>query len=152
MTRSRLVVPWLALAAAVGIVAGCNASSPSTPAVAPCALPSGTQVALVYPAPDATGIPDNLAAVIVAASTPLPQSWQALLTVPLLGTAQGSVLSTVPASPLPSPAATPPFPNAVYQLSGFVVQLPPASLVAVTLNDLSSNCFPPYPLRSFTSR
>ena len=142
----------LAPLAVVGVAAlvACNSSNVLT-SVPVCGASLG-KVALVYPAPNSTGIPDNFAGVIFGSSTTLPSSYQALLLsaaspqfVPL-----GFV--TAAPSPLPSPYQTPSFANPVYQESaagGLTLQ--PAKPVAVYLNDQNSNCSPAL-LGSFTSQ
>jgi hypothetical protein len=117
----------------------------------PCGAPSG-QVALAYPAPNSTGIPDNFPGVIFGSTHGLGGLYQAII-VPS-GSSVGQYFNTVaPApSPLPSPYVTP-FPNAVYEESsvpaGYV--LPAATQISVYLNDGNSNCTPSYQ-GTFTSK
>lgn len=138
-----------ALAAGAAILAGCNTSSNPSPGY--CGTPSGP-LALAYPAPDSTGIPDNFIGIVFATQPALPSSYQALI---LPSGASGFVpfqlVGPAPV-PLPSPFATPSFRNPVYQTSasnGFI--LPAHSLISVYLNDANSNCMASY-VASFTSR
>jgi len=88
------------------------------------------QVALIYPAPGSTPIPDAFTQVIIAASGALPA-----------------------ASPFPSPAATPPFANPTYYTStngGYTFAS--QTLLTAQINDLNSNCTPGSSLGSFTTQ
>jgi hypothetical protein len=124
-------------------IAACSSNDGSTfSSGGPCGAPSG-QVALAYPAPNSTGIPDNFSGVIFGSTNGLSSSYGALI-VPA-GASSGTLFQTVaPApSPLPSPYVVP-FANSQYQESavpaGYV--LPAATQISVYLNDSNSNCTP----------
>jgi hypothetical protein len=153
MKRSYSFVRPLAFAIGVTAIAACSGNPNNfNSANLPCGAPSG-QVALAYPAPGATGVPDNFAGVVFASTSGLTAGYGAYI-VPA-GSSSGTLLETVaPApSPLPSPYATPGFANPVYQesASGGVV-LPAATQIGVYLNDLNSNCQPTKLLGTFTSQ
>jgi len=135
--------------AAAGLVlAGCNGNSTSNPG--PCTPPGGAQTVLVYPAPGATGIADNLGLVVLGSTVALPGSYQAFV---VNSTTQNSVLFNLlgtPPNPLPTPHALPAFANPVYQASGnpgatFVA----GSTIMVYLNNVNSGCVPTLNLGSF---
>ncbi len=150
MQRHGIAGIVVAAAVAVGFSA-CNSSNTVYNPGGPCGAPSG-QVALAYPAPNATGIPDNFPGVIFASTNGLGGLYQAIV-VPA-GSSVGVYLNVV--QPAPSPLPTPnvhPFPNAVYEESavppGYV--LPAATQMSVYLNDGNSNCTPSFQ-GSFTSK
>ncbi|HTV73371.1 MAG TPA: hypothetical protein VME66_06700 [Candidatus Acidoferrales bacterium] len=133
-------------------VAACGPQSSPTPGN--CNPPNGVQTVLVYPAPGATGIPDNFGEVIFASTgTGLSASDQAFLVDNSTSGEQEYAFATVTAwsSPLPSPAATPPFANAVYQSSASTVaEFPEGHNFTVVLNNANSNCFAGTSYGSFT--
>ncbi len=144
---------WASLGAAAVLLAACNGGNSGgtyTPG-GPCGPPVGNSVVLAYPAPGATAVPDNFGLVVLASATALPSSYQAVV---LNTTTQNSVTfnSVQPApNPLPSPIATPPFANPIYQASGnpgatFVS----GSTINVYLNNTASTCVPTNSLGSFT--
>jgi len=100
----------------------------------------------VYPAPNATGVPDTFQQIIVAVSSPLPSSWDAVVQYndPVFGLQSrpgGNVVTVNP--PFPTPNATPPFANPVYQSSSFTnIVFPANTQISVFLNDLNSVCTP----------
>ena len=119
-----------------------------------CTLPSGMQAALVYPPPNSTANGSQFGQVIIATTGTLPTDWASwdvelgfpnAPIAPLFGTA----LTTAP-SPLPSPAATPPFANPTYWKSAFG-SVPTGTTMTAALNDLASNCSPPVTLSNFSS-
>jgi hypothetical protein len=113
--RATLVGCYAAAASALWI-AGCGGNS-SVSTSGSCALPSGTQTALVYPAPGATGIPDNFGLVVLGSTAPLPPTYSVHV---VNSTRQNALLfSNVRAAPnpLPVPNAPSPFNNPVYQAS-----------------------------------
>ena len=140
IATGRLALVCLALGTPLAACAG-NGDTVGTTSVGSCGAPSG-QVALSYPAPGSTGIPDNIQGVVFAASSGLSGTYQALV-VPA-GSSQGIAFERIAAapSPIPSPNATP-IANAIYQesASGGVI-LPAATTVAVYLNDSASTCTP----------
>jgi len=117
----------------------------------PCVPPAGVQVALIYPAPGSTAIPDAVTQVIIAASGPLPATFDVALTATSGQAYFGQVLPA--ASPFPSPAATPPFANPTYYTStngGYTFAS--QTLLTAQINDLNSNCTPGSSLGSFTTQ
>jgi hypothetical protein len=151
--RNSVVALVFSAAVSVGAAACGPSSSPAPPGA--CAPPKGVQTALVYPAPGATGIPDNLGEIIFASTgTGLTPSYNAVLYDNSTGGEAQYNFATVTtwSSPLPSPAATPPFANAVYQSSanGYPGGLPQGHNLTVLLNNLNSNCIPETPYGSFT--
>ncbi len=138
---------FFAMAVTVAL-GGCNSSSSPQPI---CGAPSGT-VVVAYPAPNSTGIPDNITGIIFASTKGLYTSYNAIV-VPN-GSSIGTPFAPVAAfnPPLPSPNAVPSFPNPIYQSSsaaGYV--LPAATVISVYLNDLNSNCGPRL-MSTFTSQ
>jgi hypothetical protein len=153
MKRSYSLLLPLAFASGVTALAACSGNPNNyNSANLACGAPTG-QVALAYPAPGATGIPDNFAGIVFASTNGLTSSYQAVV-VPA-GSSQGTQLAPIASapSPLPSPYATPSFTNPVYQESasdGYI--LPAATQISVYLNDLNSNCQPEKLLGTFTSQ
>ncbi len=137
-----------ALAVSAALLSGCNGNNNSNPS--PCAPPNGIQTILVYPAPGATGIPDNFGVVVLGSTAGLPSGFQAYV---VNDTTQNAVLFNVvgaPPNPLPTPNAVPSFANPVYQASGnpgtaFVA----GSTISVYLNNVNSGCVPSVSLGSF---
>ena len=97
-------------------------------------------MALAYPVPGASGVPDSPGQVVIAASTALPNSWQVVLQFPYGGLLPEDLLNTVAPAAVPTPYATPSFANPVYQSSGLTSALPAATTVNVLLNNQASNC------------
>jgi hypothetical protein len=86
----------------------------------PCNPPAGVQDALIYPASGSTGIPDNLSEVIFATSslTGLSQYNAHFSDDTSLGTYQVDFgLFQSWNTPIPQPAATPPFSDITYNAS-----------------------------------
>ena len=151
----RLRFPLALSVAGVGVALAACSSNNNTPTVnpnLPCGGVSGP-VALVYPAPGSTGIPDNFQGVVFGSQTTLTANYQAFV-VPA-GSSTGTYLNFVaPApNPLPSPNATPSFANPIYQesSSGGLI-LPAATQIGVYLNDANSNCVPSALLGTFTTQ
>jgi len=130
-------------------IAGCSSSNNNN--AGQCSLPSGTKTVLVYPAPGATGIPDNFGLVVLGSSSVLPLSYGTYI---VNNTTQNAGyfnnLGTAP-NPLPTPNALPTFPAPVYQSSGNPgVSFVAGSSLSVYLNNTSSNCVPTLLLGSFS--
>ena len=135
---------------AVGALAlsGCSSASNTTPSSAPCTLPTGAQIALVYPAPGTTGNTTQLAQVIIASNVSLPSGFDVVLTYApsgVYGAGQfgGFLVPTSP--PFPSPSLTPTIVNPFYYSSGFNVAfqaLPPGNAITVNYNNVNSSCNP----------
>jgi hypothetical protein len=142
----------IGLCAAALLLAACNGSSSSGGgAETQCNPPSGTSTVLVYPAPGSTGIPDNFGLVVLGSSAALPGGYQAYVVNNTTNNAVVFNVVGVAPNPLPTPYATPTFPNPVYQASGnpgttFVA----GSSITVYLNNAASSCYPTLALGSFT--
>lgn len=136
------------LAAAVLVLAGCNGNASSNPG--PCTPPNGIGTVLVYPAPGATGIPDNFGLVVLGSTAALPASYQVYV---VNNSTQNAVAFNTlgsPPNPLPTPNAVPTFSGPVYQSSGnpgatFVA----GSSITVYLNNVNSGCVPTLSLGTF---
>jgi hypothetical protein len=140
MTRSLL---WLALAATATGIAACSSTSNSTnpPPLVSCLMQVGATSALVFPAQNASAVPDNVGQVIIGTTTTLPSGWNVqLFTTGGLLVASGNRVQPAP-SPLPTPNTVPPFANPIYQTSA-MPSLPAATTLQVGVNNLNSNCLP----------
>jgi hypothetical protein len=110
------IITALALGGITLAATACNGNGTFNPGQ--CNPPNGIATTLVYPAPNSTGIPDNVSLVVFGSSAALPASFQAyLVNNTTLNSVYFNPLGTAP-SPLPTPAAVPPFPGPVYQSSG----------------------------------
>ncbi len=141
---------WVGLSIALALVlAGCNGNGSNS--ISQCTPPNGIGTVLVYPAPNASGVPDNFGVVVLASTAPLPPSFQVYV---VNNSTQNSVLfnilGTAP-NPLPSPNAPATFANPVYQSSGAPAgtSFVPGSSISVYLNDSGSNCNPSLSLGTF---
>jgi len=139
---------------ALAVFAACNSGSTNNTPAAPCTIPAASS-AVVYPAPNATGVPDAFQQIIIAVSSPLPGTWDAVIQYPIAGvtnTVYGNPVVSV-SPPFPTPNATPSFANPVYQSSSFPANLvlPSGVQVNVFLNDLNNGCTPTS-VSSFTAR
>lgn len=149
---NRLLI--LALFACGLALAACNGGGTTNPpAPGPtCSPPAGTQYALVYPAPGATGIPDSFGQVIIGSSPALPSSWNVVLTTAISpgGVGGGTFQTATP--PFPTPNATPSFASPAYQSSSFAGATFPGEVVNVYLNNTGSSCTPLGAIGSFTTQ
>jgi hypothetical protein len=145
---------WGGVLLSIVALAACNGGGNTNPApvVVPCTFPTGTQVALAYPAPGATAVPDSPGQVVIAASSPLPNSWQVVLQFPYGGLAPEGLLNTIAPGAVPTPFATPTFANPAYQSSGLTSALPAAATINVLLNNQASNCNSFPQIGSFTTQ
>lgn len=144
----RTILGVLGLAA---ILAACNSGAGTAPITA-CGPPANVSTVLVYPAPNATGIPDNFGYVVLGSTAALPAYYQAYIvdnTTQLA--AYFSPVVTQP-GPIPSPNTTPSFANPVYQQSGNTVGTFPAggSITVYLNNGNNQNCVPSTALGTFT--
>ena len=97
--------------------------------------------------------------IIVATSTPIPQTWAVMLILrpsDNYGAARfgGTLQSVQPPFSSPPAAQLPSFPNPVYYQSGFNIQywpLPSVKPITVGLYDTSTSCSPAVTIGSFTS-
>jgi hypothetical protein len=83
----------------------CGPAQPQQiPISPPCAIPAGTQTALIYPAPNSWGAGPSLPAVYLASTTALPNNYSVDIVSspqPASYTAYYSDLQTVKATPVP---------------------------------------------------
>jgi hypothetical protein len=144
--------PIIALVGVAAVLAaGCGGSSSSGGGLTSCALPSGTQTVLVYPAPGSVGIPDNIPQIVFGSTTALPSGFSAYIvdTTTQNAFAFGNVVAA--SLPLPAPNTTPTFANPVYQAStNSGVTLSGGTSVSVYVDNLSGGCIIPTSLGSFT--
>jgi|GEM_PF-3353710 hypothetical protein len=106
-----------------------------------CAFPTGTVLTPVFPINGATGVPTSITQIVVADNPPLPNSWQIVLSAPNGSAAAQGNLTTIAASAVPSPAATPAFSaSPTYQASNITSTLAPGTTYQVSLWDSASNC------------
>jgi hypothetical protein len=111
------------------------------------------KLALIAPAPGATGVPDAFSQVIFASSVSFPNSYDVVVKGAPVGqtTRQVGFGRLVPAS-LPAGATAPSFPNPIYYASANPgITFAAATTVSVALNDEGSpNCSPGSSIGSFT--
>ncbi|HEX3467407.1 MAG TPA: hypothetical protein VHT05_04945 [Candidatus Elarobacter sp.] len=149
MKRVLAILGGVAAASLAGCGGG-NSTGPNVPIVQ-CVLPTGTQAALAYPAPSATGVSDSPGQVVVAASPALPSNWQVVLAYGGVF-AYESVLNPISQSSVPTPYATPTFANPTYESSGLSGPLPSGATITVLLNNESSSCNGYLQLGTFTTQ
>jgi hypothetical protein len=151
-------ITFAAGAAAVIALAGCNGGGNSTvpsPTPGPTCGPIVTS-ALVYPAPGATAVPDNIAQIVIAVSTPLtPNTYNLSLTA--LNNGGGSALTYYPlsqiaASQLPAGSASTTIPNPTYEQVSLINSLPAATQIQTAINIPTSNCTPQTVSGTFTTK
>jgi hypothetical protein len=140
-------LPILFVAVAIAFAGCSNSNNNYNPGQ--CSLPSGTKTSLVYPAPNATGIPDNFGLVVLGSSPALPSNYNVYV---VNNSTQNSgyfnYLGPAP-NPLPTPNAIPTFPAPVYQSSGNPqVSFVAGSSISIYLNN-SGNCVPTLLLGTF---
>jgi hypothetical protein len=96
------------------------AATPSTP----CTSPPNTQVQVVYPQPNASGVSTGTIVVAVA-PTALPSNSNLYVRVAntssgsTLGYAYGTTLTVIPFAQVPQPSLNPPFAFPIYESSNF---------------------------------
>ena len=152
-TKRRPSLSW-ALAGLAATFAGLTAcggsgSGPSAPQP-PCA-PSGA-VTLVYPAPNATAIPDNVSGIVFASQAGVAASSQALLLPANTSGYFGFNVIVAAPSPLPSPYLLPSFANPVLQESTNPNYVAPAATgIGVYYNNFAAYCTPVF-LGAFTTQ
>lgn len=106
-----------------------------------CIPPTGA--VLVYPAPNATNVPDNTNAIYIALPSPLPNAGAydvALTGPPSYGTVLENGFVSVSASAVPTPNATPTYASPQYYESTLRSTLTAASAFAVYWNQANSAC------------
>ncbi len=142
----RYILFGMTLLAAV-VPAACG-GAPASSCYGPSSLPAIPVMQLVYPAPGATNVPDQPGSIVVAFSAQMG-AWDMLLQS--TGTPVDIGTLGPPPSPLPSPAATPPFANPVYY-GVAAPQLNAATAYTVDLKETTLPCIPVSSLGSFTTR
>jgi len=148
---------FVAILAALGTLAlaACGGSGGSTfvnPTPGPTCVP-GVQYQMIYPIPGATGVPDNPQQIAFAVSAPLA-GWNLFLNnANTLSNAAYTIatMQTITAGQVPSPSATPSFPNPVYQSVTLTGGFTSGQTIYVWLNNLNSNCTAVGPVGSFTT-
>jgi len=145
----RTIFGALGLAA---VLAACNSGAATTPITA-CGPPANVSTVLVYPAPNATGIPDNFPYVVLGSTAALPAYYQVYVVNNTTGNAVYFNSVSTPPNPIPTPSATPSFANPVYQSSGTPtgVSFVAGSSITVYLNNANNpNCVPATALGTFS--
>jgi len=131
-----------------------TASSTPTPAPTPstpCTAPPNTQVQVVYPQPNASGVTTGTIDVAVA-PTALPSNSNLYVRVTdtssqtVLGYAYGSVLTVIPFAQVPQPSLNPPFAFPIYESSNFGGTFGTSDTFRVYL--ANSTCYPGVDLQS----
>ncbi|MBV8245842.1 MAG: hypothetical protein JOZ38_07975 [Candidatus Eremiobacteraeota bacterium] len=133
----------LGLLALAGIAAftACSGSSTNNSTTTPACNP-GTNVAMIYPIPGATGVPDALGYVVldVSGSTGLGTNWNLFLAPTNSSTVVStSGLSVTAPSPAPTPSSAPGYSPGTVEFAA-TSALAPATTYQVFINDLSSTC------------
>jgi hypothetical protein len=122
-------------------------ATPSTP----CQSIPNTQIQVVYPKPDASGISTGTIVVAVAPQ-PLPTNYLLYVTSVdtttqlQIGTAFGKALQVIPVSAVPPNSLNPPFAFPIYESSDFGGTFGTGLTFSVFL--ANSNCFPGISLNS----
>jgi hypothetical protein len=152
MNAWRLFICAIVIAAgALVACTGSGGSSSSSPKVITCNLPAGTTVTMVYPIPNATGVPDTISEIVLASTPALPSSWQTLMTTDNINFVTNQTVLTA-ATPFPTPNATPANFTGTYQSTAVSATLPKASTIIVYLNDTAQSCNSYNAVGSFTSQ
>jgi hypothetical protein len=139
--RKTVALPFIAIALASVIAAGCsgtggyNPSGNSAPTPTPlpsatgqCVLPAGETVQMIFPIPSQSLAPNQQGVVFAVSPNPLPTNWYMYATssfgstqntnsIAFLGTpapAPGSTAGSTP-TPLPTPSAAPIVANPIYE-------------------------------------
>jgi hypothetical protein len=151
--KQRMLVGAGGVAALSVLVAACNGYN-NNPNVGPTYCGNPAHIVLVYPAPNATGVPNTIGIIYVAAPQSLGSSTTYALA--LLGPA-GSGENTNPftavaASAVPTPSASPSFSNPHYYQSTLTAPLSPSTEYAVQFNDTANFCTPNVSLGDFTTQ
>ena len=127
------------------VACGGGGTTVSGPTPGPTCGPN-VQSQLIYPRPGATAVPDNIAQIVVAVSSPLPANTFNLALTALNnggGTAfTANPLAQISASQLPAGSATATIPTPTYESVNLISVLPSATQIQTGLNLPSSNCTP----------
>jgi hypothetical protein len=136
---------WAILIFAVLALAGCSSVEASTPKAAlatpslPCALPYGTHVALVSPAPGAAGVPAGNAPLLLVASQDLPKTVSVLA---IGGKGNATSPNALERIGPPAHVARSPFADPVYYRAGLTLRAHRHYTLA--LDDVAQNGCAPY--------
>jgi hypothetical protein len=151
--KKRMLLGAGGIAALSVLVAACGGNNNNNLGPTYCGNPA--RLVLIYPAPGATSVPVGTNAVYVAA----PQSLGPSTTYDLAVLGPGgsgsntNTFSSVSASAVPSPAASPGFANPHYYVSAPIgFPLSPATEYAVYFNDTANFCTPNVVLGNFTTQ
>jgi len=151
---------FAAVLAAVAVLAACNGSNNSTSA------PPGTgtncggppnQLEVLYPAPNSKGAPPGLGNIYVSTKGQLPPSnfFNFLLATSSGGSWFTGTFTGISAKQIPTPHATPSYPNAVYYASsitgpsGSYGPIGPDQVVDLFWNDGGTGCTPHFLVSAF---
>jgi hypothetical protein len=149
--KKRMLLGAGSVAALSSLVAACGGYNNN---LGPAYCGNPAHIALIYPAPGATAVPNTISVIYVAA----PQSLGTSTTygLALLGPAgyvqNTNTFTAVSASAVPSPAASPGFGNPHYYQSSLVAPLSPTTEYSVDFNDTANFCTPNVSLGDFTTR
>ena len=121
---------------------GGGSSSPPAPTPGPTCQPIVTSQ-LIFPAPGSTGVPDALAQIVIAVSTPLaPNTYNLQLTAVNGGGSSQTfnALQQISPAQLPAGSATTTIPNPTYEQVSLVNALPAATQIQTAINNPNTNC------------
>jgi hypothetical protein len=152
------------LFAAASMLAGCNGNGYS-PAPSPTSTPSGTcggppssnQMEVIYPIPGTRKAPPNLLNIYVSTKGTLPpsNSFDFFLELSTGATTYTGLFTPVSYGSIPTPHATPTYPNPTYYASpiagpyGSSFPIGPDVTVTGLWNDGGRNCIPHFEVFSF---
>lgn len=171
--RNAVALPWVFLALASLVTAGCGnkynqiaAASYATPtpfpvATATCTPPPGESIQMVFPQNGSITAANLQGVVIAVAPSPLPSNWYVYATsqfgstfnttsIAFLATpvpAPGSVAGATP-TPLPTPSDTPLFANPIYETASIGTF---ANNTLFTIYVANPNCYPGLQESTFTT-
>jgi hypothetical protein len=141
---------------AAGVLAACNGNNNSTPpgTGSNCGGPPN-QLEVLFPAPGSTSAPPQLNNVYVSTNNQLPSSnsFNFFLTQSNGNQTFTSQFFGINPKAIPSPHATPSYPNPVYYASSLPVSyfIGPVQVVTLFWNDGGTGCNPHVPVSSFTT-
>jgi hypothetical protein len=173
--RKTVALPFIAIALASVIAAGCsgtgaynpNANSTPTPfpvptiSCVPSMFPAGEQVQMVFPQSGLQNQPNLQGVVFAVSPNPLPTSWyiyaqssngstqgtNSIAFLALPSPAAGQTAGATP-TPLPTPSDTPNFPNPIYETASIGTF---AKSTAFTIYLASTTCSPGIQYNTFTT-
>lgn len=147
MKRAILAIVFTSAAILLAACGGGGNTNPPAPGPT-CSPPNGGQTALVYPAPNATGVVDSNGQIVIGSTAALPtgqsgQNWGILIADAVFpsGVAMPGGLTNA-APPFPDPNQLPAFANPAYQTQAFGTPFASGQQVKVYVNNFASNCTP----------